>query len=168
MSSGGGTIGVSAAAGEMETLFVEVFDPNSGPLTGMVYAIDFGDVDRFDQANVAGTANNSAATATDLGRVVDQTIPGLTLLPLDEDWFRATMRAVDGTLDVLVNAQFDPVLAKVWKDSDNDGVPDTVVATANGNKIKLEDIPAAQDQVFWVQLTLVNPANLGAPGSVVQ
>src|SRR5207244_4187184 len=143
--------------------FVQVFDPQAGPLTGVEYGIDFTDVDVFELT----APNNTPATATDLGRVVDAFVT-TTLTPLDQDWFRATMRALDGTLDVLAKVQGDPVVVNVFEDSDNNGAPDNMVATGSGLNIILKNIPAQRDQQFWVQLVLVDSTNLDAAGSLVQ
>src|SRR5207245_2885811 len=92
-SVGGAAVTVQAPANSMDALFVQVFDPSSNAFSGVAYNIDFTDVDQFDKASPTGAANNVSANASDLGSIVDVTLPSLTLVPNDTDWFKASMRA---------------------------------------------------------------------------
>jgi VCBS repeat-containing protein len=103
-----------------------------------------------------------------LGPTVHIIEPSLTLPPLDTDWFRGTLRAATGTLDVLVTSQGDPVVANVYFDTDADGAPDTLVASASGNNIPLEGIAGAEGVSYWIELALVTPADLDAFGAIVR
>ena len=167
-SIGGAAVTVQAAAVEGGELYVQIFDPLSGPLTGVVYDVDIANVDRFDKADAAGAANNVAATATNLGSVVHRVEAGLTLLPFDADWFTVTARGDDGTLDVLLTAQGDTVAVNVYRDTDADDAPDLLVRSATGRDIRLEGIAAESGERFWIETLLTNPANLNAAGSMVR
>src|SRR5439155_19985131 len=70
-SSGGAPVTVQAPASAGQTLFVQVFDPAAAPFSGLAYDLGLKNVDRFDKASPTGAANNTSATATDLGAVVD-------------------------------------------------------------------------------------------------
>ncbi len=108
--------------------------------------------------------NDDAANATDFHMKIHVQEEELTLPWGDEDWYKVTTWADDGTVDVRVtlvdrndNWFIDPeelVRVELWTDTDGDMQPDTVVATAKrqGFDLVIAHQPVDKNEMIWVRV----------------
>src|SRR5207248_9275811 len=101
--------------------------------------------DRFDP-------NDTAATATDLGRVVTRDLPRLAIAPGDEDWFRV-QAAVTGDLTVTATlaAPGDSLRLELFDTSGEQRATGTAVQDASGQVIGQSlTLPSSSGQTYLV------------------
>ncbi|HPM81420.1 MAG TPA: hypothetical protein PLF81_12010, partial [Candidatus Anammoximicrobium sp.] len=109
-------------------------------------------------------SNDTAETATDLGKNVYSFEDNLKLPLGDDDWYKITAWKPDSTIDVRVtiednnqNGYIDTTEMldlELWTDTDGDMVPDTKVADGKlqGLDLVIAHEPAQPDQMFWVHV----------------
>ena len=159
---------LSAPVIKGEMLWLRVAAETDGE-TG-TYSLDIASHDMFDTPD----DNDTPADATDLGMIVHYEKQELTVPWDDQDWFKFTTWADEGSVSIWVdqvdsnmNGTLDPqerLVVELWKDTDNgmgmgpdmilDTMHDTKVAMGrvDGFGVHIENYPAAKNEMFWLRV----------------